>query len=194
MEYVDIGIGIPANVGHITALGNAVAPSVKPVYKSSVFETENIQDFYVELEIGSGLTRVATSNGVNADHTVQGCQITVWTKMGSEYKQFTVSPGGLFNTTYIINVGANASGSSTLKKADLLQSSSITPYIGSRTYITVEPAISTSAINPVTAWDWINGTNQIPAGDIGFGSGVGYEGYVEVKLIKAFLVGNKYNN
>ena len=61
MEYVDIEIGVPSIVGHSTALGNTDAPSNIPVYRSSIFETENIQDFFIELEIGGGATRVATS-------------------------------------------------------------------------------------------------------------------------------------
>ena len=90
MEYVDIEIGVPSIVGHSTALGNTDAPSNIPVYRSSIFETENIQDFFIELEIGGGATRVATSGSANANHSVQKAQVTVWTKIGSDYKRFKV--------------------------------------------------------------------------------------------------------
>ena len=194
MEYVDIEIGVPSIVGHSTALGNTDAPSNIPVYRSSIFETENIQDFFIELEIGGGATRVATSGSATANHSVQKAQVTVWTKIGSDYKRCKVDTNQNFNETYIINIGANASGTSLLTKSALLMNSSITPYIGSRTYITIEPNIDASEPNPKTAWDWINGSDQVPTGDVGFGSGVGYEGYIEIKSIKAFLVVNKDNN
>ena len=106
MEYVDIEIGVPSIVGHSTALGNTDAPSNIPVYRSSIFETENIQDFFIELEIGGGATRVATSGSANANHSVQKAQVTVWTKIGSDYKRFKVDTNQNFNETYIINIGA----------------------------------------------------------------------------------------
>ncbi len=197
MEYVNVDIGVgPSIIGHQTALGN-VAPVNKPVYKSSNLKTENIQDLFIELTVGAGAIRTAVSAGTNTDYvgnTVSDVQITVWTLMGTEYKQFAIDTTAKFNNTYIINVGANASGTSILEKSAILAESSITPYIGSKTYVTVEPSVDVTKANSLDMWDWINGSDQVPVGDVGFGSGVGYTGYVEISSVKAFLVVNKDNN
>ena len=59
MEYVDLSIGIPAIVGEpsiVNGSGSTFTPNTKPIYKTSTFATENITNFFVELEFMHDLT------------------------------------------------------------------------------------------------------------------------------------------
>ena len=186
MEYVDLSIGIPAIVGEpsiVNGSGSTFTPNTKPIYKTSTFATENITNFFVELELGT--MALYFFNSTIQPASEQLIQITVWTLFGREWKRFFVSLENEASNKYIINIGANSEGSNSLNEVAVLAGSlTRTPSIGSKTYFTVEPQLATTVVNDVDDFDWINGSTAMDATNLA--------GHVEVKLANAYLVVNEH--
>lgn len=194
MEYASVDIGIPALVGEPSIVAGSTmtdfTPIQKPVYRTSTFETENITNFFVEIEVGEvALWKLDSANLVAVD---EGVQFTVWTQFGSDWRRFfialnqtAVPPGAGTSKKYIINSGANSGGTNCSPVDFHISEVNSTPFIGNRTYITVEPSGFDSVSNPVEAWDWMDGAKVINATNQ-------MAGHIEVKSVTAYLMVNNY--
>ena len=194
MEYVNLDIGIPAIVGEPSIVAGegmiAFTPIQKPVYRTSTFETENITNFFVEIEVGEvALWKLDSGSLVSID---EGVQFTVWTQFGSDWKRFFIAlnqtalpPGTGASRKYIINSGTNSGGTNCYAGDVHTEEVTSTPLIGNRTYITVEPSGFDAVSNPIEAWDWMDGAKVINATNQ-------MAGHIEVKSVTAYLMVNNY--
>ena len=194
MEYVNLDIGIPALVGEPTIVaGNTMTsftPTTKPVYRSSTFETENIANFFVEIEVGEvALWKLDTAPNPDVLVAVdEGVQFTVWTQFGSDWKRFFMALNQTEGSSsssrkYIINSVTNSGGTNCYAGDHHTASVNSTPLIGNRTYITVEPSGYDSYSNPIDFWEWMDGTKVID--DVNQ-----FAGHVEIKSVTAYLMVN----
>lgn len=197
-EYSSIDVGLTTTTGHtgITqAFTNDNRPSLKPIFQSSIIETELVESLFFVVDLGEGqLWKVVDGDDNDTQDTVtNSCVATIWSKFGNDWLKFHVGTGLAKSATSIVTITPNTPGSQVLELGTLLLSGSLTPAIGSRTYITIEPQI-TSLVNalvndiptytggtPDDAWDWIDGT-AITAGDAGK-----FYGYQLINSIKAYV-------
>ena len=197
-EYSSVDVGLATTVGHLDSGGaftNTNSPSLKPVFTSAIIETELVESLFFVVDLGGGklFQQVTGGGGDSEDVTTGACTATIWSKFGSDYLKFHVGTGLVKGQTSIITITPNTPGSQVLEWGTLLFSGSLTPVIGSRTYITIEPQITplTQALvndvptysggTPDDAWDWIDGSG-ILAGDAG-----SFYGYQVINSIKAYV-------
>ena len=197
-EYSGVDVGLATTVGHLdsgVAFTNTNSPSLKPVFTSAVIETELVESLFFVVDLGEGelWTVVDGDNNDAQDVTTGACTATIWSKFGSDYLKFHVGTGLIKGQTSVITITPNTPGSQVLELGTLLFSGSLTPVIGARTYITIEPQITplTQALvndvptysggTPDDAWDWIDG-GLIAGTDAG-----SFYGYQIINSIKAYV-------
>ena len=197
-EYSSVDVGLATTVGHLDSGGaftNTNSPSLKPVFTSAIIETELVESLFFVVDLGGGeLWKRVTGNDNDTEDTTTGaCTATIWSKFGNDYLKFHVGTGLVKGQTSIITITPNTPGSQVLELGTLLFSGSLTPVIGSRTYITIEPQITSlvqalvndvptySGGTPDDAWDWIDGS-AIANGDAG-----SFYGYQVINSIKAYV-------
>ena len=198
-EYSSIDVGLTTTTGHTDSGATFTAtnrPSLKPIFQSAIIETELAESMFFVVDLGEGeLWEVGTGGSGNdsEDTTTNSCVATIWSKFGNDWLKFHVGTGLGKSTTSIVTITPNTPGSQVLGQDTLLLSGSLTPVIGSRTYLTIEPQITpleSSLVNglpvntggtPDDAWDWIDGTT-ITAGDAGK-----FYGYQLINSIKAYV-------
>ena len=198
-EYSSIDVGLTTTAGHTditNAFTNSNSPYLKPIFTSAVIETELIESLFFVVDLGEGeLWKVVTGNDNDTeDNTTDACTATIWSKFGNDWLKFHVGTGLAKSEISVVAITPNTPGSQVLEMGTLLLSGSLTPVIGSRTYLTIEPQISplvqtlvnniptyTGGTNPDDAWDWIDGT-EIAGGDAG-----SYYGYQVINSINAYV-------
>ena len=180
-EYTNLDVGLATTVGHdnITpAFTNDNRPYLKPVFTSAIIETELIESLFFVIDLGIG--QLWKQQGGDADTpdvqdtTTNTCTATIWSKFGSDWLKFHVGVGLKKEDVSVVAITPNTPGSQVLEIGTLLLSGSLTPVVGSRTYITIEPQISllvqdlvnniptySGGSNPDDSWDWIDGTPAI---------------------------------
>ena len=164
-----------------------------------IIETELAETMFFVVDLGEGqLWKVVDGNDNDTqDTTTNSCVATIWSKFGSDWLKFHIGTGLVKGSTSIVAITPNTPGSQVLEQSTLLLSGSLTPVIGSRTYITIEPQIEvleqtsvnglpayTGGANPDDAWDWIDGT-AIQTG--GSGDAGKFYGYQLINSIKAYV-------
>ena len=175
-EYSSVDVGLATVVGHNdsgASFTNVNSPSLKPVFTSAVIETELVESLFFVVDLGEGelWTVVDGNDNDTQDTTTNACTATIWSKFGSDWLKFHVGTGLTKGQSSVITITPNTPGSQVLELGTLLFSGSLTPVIGSRTYVTIEPQIApldqtlvnnlptyTGGANPDDAWDWIDGT------------------------------------
>ena len=196
-EYSSVDVGLATTVGHLDSGGaftNTNSPSLKPVFTSAIIETELVESLFFVVDLGEGKLFTQVDSGSDTEDTTTGaCTATIWSKFGSDYLKFHVGTGLVKGQTSIITITPNTPGSQVLELGTLLFSGSLTPVIGSRTYITIEPQITSlvqalvndvptySGGTPDDAWDWIDGSG-ILACEAG-----SFYGYQVINSIKAYV-------
>ena len=196
-EYTGIDVGLATTVGHdnITVeFTNDNRPFLKPIFTSAIIETELVESLFFVVDLGEGklFQQVDGGGGDSEDVTTGACTATIWSKFGSDYLKFHVGTGLIKGQTSVITITPNTPGSQVLELGTLLFSGSLTPVIGSRTYLTIEPQIAplvqslvndiptyTGGANPDDAWDWITGSGASVAGS--------YFGYQVINSIYAYV-------
>jgi len=197
-EYSGVDVGLATTVGHLdsgASFTNSNSPSLKPVFTSAIIETELVESLFFVVDLGEGklFQQVTGGGGDSEDVTTGACTATIWSKFGSDYLKFHVGTGLIKGQTSVITITPNTPGSQVLELGTLLFSGSLTPVIGARTYITIEPQITplTQALvndvptysggTPDDAWDWIDG-GLIAGTDAG-----SFYGYQIINSIKAYV-------
>ena len=198
-EYSSVDVGLTTTTGH-TGITNAFTndnrPSLKPIFTSAVIETELIESLFFMVDLGEGeLWKVVEGdNNDTEDTTTNSCTATIWSKFGNDWLKFHVGTGLAKSETSVVAITPNTPGSQVLEMGTLLLSGSLTPVIGSRTYLTIEPQISsleqtlvnglptyTGGENPEDSWDWIDGTAIVPGDENKF------YGYQVINSIHAYV-------
>ena len=201
-EYSSVDVGLTTTTGHADSgagFTNTNRPSLKPIFQSAIIETELAETMFFVVDLGEGqLWKVVDGNDNDTqDTTTNSCVATIWSKFGSDWLKFHIGTGLVKGSTSIVAITPNTPGSQVLEQSTLLLSGSLTPVIGSRTYITIEPQIEvleqtlvnglptyTGGANPDDAWDWIDGT-AIQTG--GSGDAGKFYGYQLINSIKAYV-------
>ena len=196
-EYTGIDVGLATTVGHdnITAsFSDSTTPFLKPIFTSAIIETELIESLFYVVDLGVGsLWEIVDGAGNDTEDTAtNSCTATIWSKFGNDWLKFHVGTGLAKEKTSVVAITPNTPGSQVLEMGTLLLSGSLTPVVGSRTYLTIEPQIAplvqslvndiptyTGGANPDDAWDWITGSGASVAGS--------YFGYQVINSIYAYV-------
>ena len=182
-EYTGIDVGLATTVGHdniTAAFTDDNRPYLKPIFTSATIETELIESLFFVVNLGVGSLWQQQGGETDTSDVEQtsplagatdACTATIWSKFGNDWLKFHVGTGLAKSTTSVVAITPNTPGSQVLEMGTLLLSGSLTPVVGSRTYVTIEPQIApldqtlvnniptyTGGANPDDAWDWIDGT------------------------------------
>ena len=200
-EYSKVDVGLSTVAGNAdvgsTDYTDSNRPTNKPIFTSSILETELVQSLFFVVDLGEG--KLMTQGGTNSDvedTTTNTCTATIWSKFGSDWLKFHVGTGLFKDTSYVVSITPNTPGSQVLELGTLLLSGSLTPVIGSRTYIVVEPQVLplvqgetggvptfTGGANPDDTWEWIDGGATNNTTDTGK-----QYGYQYINSITAYLL------
>jgi hypothetical protein len=205
-EYTGIDVGLATTVGHddiTVAFTHDNRPFLKPIFTSAIIETELIETLFFVVNLGVGSLWQQKGGETDTDDVEQtsplagatdACVATIWSKFGNDWLKFHIGTGLAKGETSVVAITPNTPGSQVLEQSTLLLSGSLTPVIGSRTYLTIEPQISsleqtlvnglptyTGGENPEDSWDWIDGTAIAPGDENKF------YGYQVINSIHAYL-------
>ena len=206
-EYTGIDVGLATTVGHDNIdkdFTDANRPFLKPIFTSAIIETELIETLFFVVNLGEG-SLWQQQQGTDTDNddiqqtspltgATDACVATIWSKFGNDWLKFHIGTGLAKDETSVVAITPNTPGSQVLEQSTLLLSGSLTPVVGSRTYLTIEPQISaleqtlvnnlptySGGENPDDSWDWIDGTAIVPGDENKF------YGYQVINSIHAYV-------